>query len=70
MPFGDPNEVVDVMAHLHEPTVPALPHGVKNDLSPWTSHQVTPADTQLPSLLHVLMDKDTLSLGGGPWGTF
>ena len=72
MPLGDLNEVEDVMAHLHEPIVSALPHGVKNNLSPWTCHHghVTPADTQLPSLLRVLMDIDTLSLGGGSQGTF
>ena len=69
MPFGDPNEVEDVMAHLHEPTVSALPHRVKNNLSPWTCHQSHLQTLNCPLASMSLWTK-TLSLGGGPRGTF
>lgn len=56
LPLGDSNEV-DMTGYLHEPIVFALSKvigEVKNNLTPWKSHQIMPANIQLPSLIHVL----------------
>lgn len=62
LPLHDSNEVEGRRGYLPEPTVSALSKvmcGAKNSPIPWKSHQVMSADTPLPSLVPVLMDKDT-----------